>query len=51
MKRIPKKLRAVISKAPLSWGIVALMDYRSKKKTANQIVEEYNREFLMEVGS
>jgi len=45
MKKIPKRLRDVLAKAPLSWSIVSLMDYKSKKKTANQIIKEYNRQF------
>ena len=43
MRKIPATLKKVISQAPMSWGVVALSDYRSKKKTANQIKKDFDK--------
>jgi hypothetical protein len=41
MGHIPKTLKSVLAEAPLAWGIIALWDYRSRNRTAKQLIKEY----------
>lgn len=41
-KEIPERLKKILSKAPMAWGIVALTDYQTKKKTINELDSEWN---------
>jgi uncharacterized membrane protein len=43
MQVIPEKVKKVISEAPLAWGLIALLDYRRKYKTAHQIKKEWDK--------
>jgi hypothetical protein len=40
-KDLPVRLKEVLEKAPLAWGIIALSDYREGKKTVSEIVKEW----------
>ena len=46
MKDYPKSLKIVMREAPMSYAIIACMDYRSEKKTAKQILAKWRKDKL-----
>lgn len=41
MNKYPKKINTILKESPLAYGIVTLMDFNSKNKTANDLFKKW----------